>query len=1458
MPPYAADLETWWLGSGYHLIKELMNTATSGLDPWQCGFAPQMKSRLVAFDQDTATIAQIKKDWPAIRAARCIDYDANSRKYAKYVASTIFRKPENGGINFDLAMNGLGYLDAIEIRRLRLIEAADVAIQDASETWPPMLHELERTSSANFKKLHGGLRVCILTEELAKDASHRKEAAQIMALLNALMPSSVFMGPEDDVDPAPHSSGVRDSVRFAVFEYLISEDCFTQERQEVIKMKLRCWSDISDYTGVRDAMARYCEEFKKVEELSLRLMNKLEKRAGTVSYHAVSANSPMVPTTDTSCNSGPQDNFTQVESTVLMPNASLDNKGSSKKPPTIPQPPLSFHPLLRGMPGRELSAAKTDIALLARDTSQPPVACYPNDLSKTLFYQHPLARELEMTTLEQYDLDSEDEADEDVSLASPHAPNPDKLKVHPAPGVLDKIKKEGHYQPAPAESTRLEDTHLQPLDECISNSNKNQPSHVMHPPMFTGNVPQFEPFAGTDHQKLSFDDTSHEASSVSQVVEQSPGQSTAQDTEESHSQQEEPERENPPPLVCKLAKPRISPMEYARMYLLEKSAASRENRECELPRPDMQWHWTPGYKKFFIIPRIPETIQRDLVPADANSVPNTDVDESNRGHKAPEPTEEKDPFGHMRLSLHLGEAALFPVFPGSTDFKGSDEGTPYQGSSKATEASNSIDAREGKYPIMQHRGPAGGRVEDWRPMSEYETDVDDEESDTTTPIGVGDDKSTNLKPKKATQGDTHSPTAQTLEVQDRPRVHIATEELGECSSGSHKSFETAARNEFPDQADVKAEDDAGNLTLSGQLSRVCTKDMSVLDFATPRTKGTLTKRVVDSSGGQLLSENIRQAQLISSPREKPPQGLNADLWDIDAESMLSELKPEPLQINRQRPRANTGDDRRWSRMFNGLNADVPSSLGMIRLNTSPAVDHEFAVANVDDDDGYTATESDLTPRASGTDIRNAANVTPTPRGLQRSTSTIITPTQPNRRLHHQASYNLDNVEHSGFTPEHRRESITYGTFPRSGVMLNLRDTQARLRYPLHSPEESQLSRSLDDTTPKAKHFNGASETDRNKQSSIKEWVKSIAITPRKPKIASHARIGDHRDSSASGDQVASYGTLDQQNVQPFLTTSTRDFSQSQKLQKQRSKPKHTPSSTHPFPKQDVDTQGRAQSPVSPTREQALAHRRTPSPSEQGSIAVPLTPSGIGSVLRRRVRSGYSTPGTPRTPRTPASPQLAWRPFDDDQPEPPCVLPWLSNNREVKREKEKRVAFFREKAELELEDKQSPKRPSRRSSFGSTILGDHTNRDNPAVVNLMSNESLVTWTNFIQDAPEPLFSSPPPPVPPLPTESQLNIALGRLRQAQTPSRAAVGVETLLVTSYRARKPQGLKVDTDWARQAGQDGSRTPSRHRGTKPASGSSNRTTLRFDGRQMGLGQAEAEEERQGSGQDGEIISRRK
>lgn len=163
MPPYAADLETWWLGSGHDAIKDLLNGVADDLNPRQCGFAQQLRTRLLLFDKNLDIQAQIKKEWPAIRAARGVDYDGNTRKYAKYITSTIFRKPQNGGIDFDLAMNGLGYLDAMEIRRLRLLEATNTAIRAVSsrEGRPPMLEELERTSSANFKHLHAGLRTYV-------------------------------------------------------------------------------------------------------------------------------------------------------------------------------------------------------------------------------------------------------------------------------------------------------------------------------------------------------------------------------------------------------------------------------------------------------------------------------------------------------------------------------------------------------------------------------------------------------------------------------------------------------------------------------------------------------------------------------------------------------------------------------------------------------------------------------------------------------------------------------------------------------------------------------------------------------------------------------------------------------------------------------------------------------------------------------------------------------------------------------------------------------------------------------------------------------------------------------------------------------------------------------------------------------------------------------------------------
>ncbi|KAF5022737.1 hypothetical protein F66182_5210, partial [Fusarium sp. NRRL 66182] len=149
MPPYAAELEAWWLGSGYEALVHLINDEAGDLNHRQCGFAQQMQRRLLTFDNDRTIQSLIQQAWPAIRAARGVDYDTNTRKSVKHVYGNIFRKPKDGGIDYDRVMDGLGYLDAMEIRRLRLLEATQIAVEAVSpgEDRLQMLQELDRTAS---------------------------------------------------------------------------------------------------------------------------------------------------------------------------------------------------------------------------------------------------------------------------------------------------------------------------------------------------------------------------------------------------------------------------------------------------------------------------------------------------------------------------------------------------------------------------------------------------------------------------------------------------------------------------------------------------------------------------------------------------------------------------------------------------------------------------------------------------------------------------------------------------------------------------------------------------------------------------------------------------------------------------------------------------------------------------------------------------------------------------------------------------------------------------------------------------------------------------------------------------------------------------------------------------------------------------------------------------------------
>ncbi|WQF85508.1 hypothetical protein CDEST_10522 [Colletotrichum destructivum] len=72
---------------------------------------------------------------------------------------------------------------------------------------------------------------------------------------------------------------------------------------------------------------------------------------------------------------------------------------------------------------------------------------------------------------------------------------------------------------------------------------------------------------------------------------------------------------NEAPPKFRLAPPRLSPMEYARQYLLAKTKADKEDAECTVSKPILIWVWTEDYREFLLLPHIPKGIQRNFLPS---------------------------------------------------------------------------------------------------------------------------------------------------------------------------------------------------------------------------------------------------------------------------------------------------------------------------------------------------------------------------------------------------------------------------------------------------------------------------------------------------------------------------------------------------------------------------------------------------------------------------------------------------------------------------------------------------------------------------------------------------------------------------------------------------------------------------------------------------------------------------
>lgn len=213
------------------------------------------------------------------------------------------------------------------------------------------------------------------------------------------MPTSLLPDPDTQYYDAWSNSTER-AIRLCVFEHLVKHGANGAASFEPLRLQLLGWCSLQNYAQVCRALSRYAEEVKKLEEICFELQNGLELRPRSFTAAVTpildtssqrSRSSRLVPTPIGSTDNSFQEDF-----------SFLSNPNSD----ALPSLDLytALHPLLCGMPGRELSGSKIDGAGFAGDVTAPPILVYPEDLSRTEYDEHPLASSLNMSPREKAQL----------------------------------------------------------------------------------------------------------------------------------------------------------------------------------------------------------------------------------------------------------------------------------------------------------------------------------------------------------------------------------------------------------------------------------------------------------------------------------------------------------------------------------------------------------------------------------------------------------------------------------------------------------------------------------------------------------------------------------------------------------------------------------------------------------------------------------------------------------------------------------------------------------------------------------------------------------------------------------------------------------------------------------------------------------------------------------------------
>jgi hypothetical protein len=239
----------------------------------------------------------------------------------------------------------------------------------------------------------------MVLEELKQQKATRKPSVEIMAVVNALFPAHDLLKNSEDVSLVPYTEALLYCIRFTVLYHLLGDNPSSERQQALIQEKLFVWCSLPKYQQAYKAFTQYIEEFKTIETLCFNVLQLSQSRSSR--RKSGSRRPSFTPNSVVMVKS-------ILKGSPQSPREMGDQAGSRRSisPEFVASAPPVPNPLLKGLPGREVSPSKTDGAAFAFDDVSAPKLRVENTstLSKTTFDQHPLAKDLNLDSREKAQL----------------------------------------------------------------------------------------------------------------------------------------------------------------------------------------------------------------------------------------------------------------------------------------------------------------------------------------------------------------------------------------------------------------------------------------------------------------------------------------------------------------------------------------------------------------------------------------------------------------------------------------------------------------------------------------------------------------------------------------------------------------------------------------------------------------------------------------------------------------------------------------------------------------------------------------------------------------------------------------------------------------------------------------------------------------------------------------------